>query len=126
MDADGVISTVREEQATELDRLGSEKALIAATGATLEADAVLEAAATREHALAAVLSDWGRRPTAPSAGRSPGPPTRRQPVRRHSTRHPVTPTRSGRIWADSRGRRRVSVPVSSPRRSFWIGSTSRW
>jgi hypothetical protein len=58
MDADGVISTVREEQATELDRLGSEKALIAATGATLEGDAVREAVATREHALATALSDW--------------------------------------------------------------------
>ncbi|WP_324756564.1 transcription antitermination protein [Haloarcula montana] len=58
MDADGVISTVRDEQATELDRLGSDKALIAATGATLEADAVREAAATREHALASALDDW--------------------------------------------------------------------
>jgi hypothetical protein len=58
MDVEEVITTVRDEQATELDRLGSDKVLIAATGATLEADAVREAAASREHTLATALDAW--------------------------------------------------------------------
>ncbi|MFC7019876.1 MULTISPECIES: transcription antitermination protein [Haloarcula] len=53
------IETVRETTATELDRLGSDKLLIAVTGATLEPAAVRTAAATRERGLARTLERWG-------------------------------------------------------------------
>lgn len=58
MDVEETIAAVRDAQATELDRLGSEKALIAATGASLEEGAVVRAAAARERALAATLAEW--------------------------------------------------------------------
>lgn len=45
MDGEELVSAVRESKATQLDRLGSEKAIIAATGADLETDAVVGAAA---------------------------------------------------------------------------------
>lgn len=48
MDGTELVETVRSATATELDRLGSEKALVAATDARLETDAVLEAAAGTE------------------------------------------------------------------------------
>ncbi|MBV0903646.1 transcription antitermination protein [Haloarcula salina] len=58
MDARATIDAVRDATETERDRLGSDKALVAATGASLETDAVLEAAATREAGLAAALGRW--------------------------------------------------------------------
>jgi len=58
MDAADTISVVEEETATELARLGSDKGLLAATGATLEPDAVWEAAATREAGVADALESW--------------------------------------------------------------------
>lgn len=48
MDGTDVVAAVREAVATELDRLGSAKALVAATGANLDEEAVLEAAAESE------------------------------------------------------------------------------
>lgn len=53
------IETVRETTATELERLGSDKLLVAVTGATLEPAAVRTAAATRERGLARTLERWG-------------------------------------------------------------------
>ena len=58
MDAGAAIDAVRDRTETERNRLGSDKALIAATDATLETEAVLTAAATRESGLAAVLNRW--------------------------------------------------------------------
>jgi len=58
MDARATIDAVRDATETERDRLGSDKALVAATGASLETDAVLEAAATREAGLASALAQW--------------------------------------------------------------------
>jgi len=58
MDVDATIDAVREATATERDRLGSDKALLAATNATLETDAVLTAAATRERGVADALDAW--------------------------------------------------------------------
>lgn len=58
MDSADTIEAVLETAATELDRLGSDKLLIAVTGATLEPDAVRGAATTRERALAESLDDW--------------------------------------------------------------------
>jgi len=58
MDAGATIDAVCDRTETERDRLGSDKVLIAATDATLEAEAVLTAAATRESGLATVLDQW--------------------------------------------------------------------
>ncbi|WP_424000575.1 transcription antitermination protein [Haloarcula salina] len=58
MDARATIDAVRDATETERDRLGSDKALVAATGASLEPDAVLEATATREAGLASALGQW--------------------------------------------------------------------
>ncbi|EMA11373.1 hypothetical protein SAMN05443574_10373 [Haloarcula vallismortis] len=58
MDAEATIDAVRDQTETERDRLGSDKVLIAATDATLETEAVLTAAATRESGLADILSRW--------------------------------------------------------------------
>lgn len=58
MDAAETIETVRQTAATELDRLGSDKLLIAVTGATLEPDAVRSAAVTREGGVARALEQW--------------------------------------------------------------------
>jgi len=58
MDAGATIDAVRDRTETERNRLGSDKALIAATDATLETDAVLAAAAVRESGLASVLDRW--------------------------------------------------------------------
>lgn len=58
MDAGATIDDVRDRTETERTRLGSDKVLIAATDATLETDAVLTAAATRESGLATVLDRW--------------------------------------------------------------------
>jgi molybdopterin-biosynthesis enzyme MoeA-like protein len=59
MDAADTIATVEEATTTERTRIGSDKALVAATGANLEADAVWTAAATREAGVADALEGWG-------------------------------------------------------------------
>ena len=58
MDTADTIAAVEEATTTERSRIGSDKALIAATGANLEADAIWAAAATREAGLANVLDGW--------------------------------------------------------------------
>lgn len=58
MDASEFTATVREERATELDRLGSEKALVAATDARLDADRVLASAARTERRAAETFDRW--------------------------------------------------------------------
>lgn len=58
MDAADTIATVEEATTTERSRIGSDKALIAATGANLAAEAVWAAAATREAGIAEALADW--------------------------------------------------------------------
>lgn len=58
MDGPEVVAAVREAAATELDRLGSEKALIAATGADLDTAAVLRAAADAEARARATFGAW--------------------------------------------------------------------
>lgn len=58
MDAADTIAAVEDATATERSRLGSDKALIAATGATLEADAVWHAVASREAGVASALGAW--------------------------------------------------------------------
>jgi hypothetical protein len=57
-DADGFPEAVREECATELDRLGSEKALIATTAARLERERVLETALAAELRAAETFEGW--------------------------------------------------------------------
>lgn len=58
MNGEQLVSEVREARATELDRLGSEKAVIAATEATLETDAVVGAAARLLDGARAVFEGW--------------------------------------------------------------------
>ncbi|QHS15825.1 rubrerythrin family protein [haloarchaeon 3A1-DGR] len=58
MTAADVLETVQSDLATELSRLGSSKALYAATEGDLEADRVLEAAAEAERAAAETFSAW--------------------------------------------------------------------
>jgi hypothetical protein len=58
MDPAETIDAVREDAATELDRLGSDKLLIALTDATLEDDAVRQATATRERAVGRAFEAW--------------------------------------------------------------------
>ncbi|WP_324663427.1 transcription antitermination protein [Haloarcula sediminis] len=58
MDAADTIAAVEEATTTERTRIGSDKALIAATGANLETDAVWAAAATRETGVAEALDGW--------------------------------------------------------------------
>ncbi|MDS0280871.1 transcription antitermination protein [Haloarcula onubensis] len=58
MDAADTIEAVEEATTTERSRIGSDKALIAATGANLEADAIWTAAATREAGLRDGLEGW--------------------------------------------------------------------
>jgi hypothetical protein len=53
-----VTEHVRESHATALDRLGSEKSLLALTEARLETEAVLEAAGAALASARATLSDW--------------------------------------------------------------------
>jgi len=53
-----VTERVRESHATALDRLGSEKSLLALTEARLETEAVLEAAGAAVASARATLSDW--------------------------------------------------------------------
>ncbi|MFA9516184.1 rubrerythrin family protein [Halopenitus sp. H-Gu1] len=58
MSADDVLESVRSNLATELSRLGSSKALYAATEGDLDADRVLRAAANAEHAAAETFDSW--------------------------------------------------------------------
>ncbi|MBX0322156.1 transcription antitermination protein [Halomicroarcula sp. F13] len=58
MDAAETLDAVREEARTDLERLGSDKLLVAVTGADLTPVAVREAAATREHGVADAMAGW--------------------------------------------------------------------
>ncbi|MFC6756315.1 MULTISPECIES: transcription antitermination protein [Haloarcula] len=58
MDAADTIAAVEEATTTERSRIGSDKALIAATGADLSAEAIWTAAATREAGVADALESW--------------------------------------------------------------------
>ncbi|MFB6106070.1 MAG: rubrerythrin family protein [Halobacteriaceae archaeon] len=58
MDADTFVAAVEHDAATELDRLGSEKFLVAATEADLSATAVLRAAARSEAAARDTFDAW--------------------------------------------------------------------
>jgi len=58
MDVDDTITAVEEETTTELGRLGSDKALLAATDAKLAPDSVWTAAATREAGVADAIESW--------------------------------------------------------------------
>lgn len=58
MDAVDTLDAVREASASELERLGSDKLLVAVTGANLTSDAVREAAIARERGRASALATW--------------------------------------------------------------------
>ncbi len=58
MNADALLDAVREATATELSRLGSSKALYAATEGDLDAESVFRAAATAERAAAETFEAW--------------------------------------------------------------------
>jgi hypothetical protein len=58
MNGDELVAAVRTERATELDRLGSEKAVVGVTGAQLEMGPVLSAAARLLDGGEAALADW--------------------------------------------------------------------
>jgi len=58
MDGDTLVETVREQMQTELDRLGSEKALVAATEAQLDRERVLESTLAAERRAAATFDAW--------------------------------------------------------------------
>lgn len=58
MDGTELVEAVRESRATALERLGKEKALIAATGADLETETVLRAAAASERRAHRTFEEW--------------------------------------------------------------------
>jgi hypothetical protein len=58
MDGDTLVETVRDRMATELDRLGSEKALVATTEAQLDRAHVLTATLAAERRAAATFEGW--------------------------------------------------------------------
>jgi hypothetical protein len=58
MDGDTLVETVRNRTATELDRLGSEKALVATTEARLDRERVLAATLAAERRAAATFAAW--------------------------------------------------------------------
>lgn len=58
MSADDLIDAVRDDQQTELSRLGSSKTLYADTRGEMEPDAIHAAAAAREAAAAATFDAW--------------------------------------------------------------------
>jgi hypothetical protein len=66
---DDIVATVRAENNTELSRLGSSKALYAATGGEMEPEPVLRALADATHHAAETLADWGADPFADAAER---------------------------------------------------------
>ncbi|MEF8840361.1 MAG: rubrerythrin family protein [Haloarculaceae archaeon] len=61
MDGNELVEAVRASKATELDRLGKEKALIAATDADLATESVLGAAAASERRAQRTLEGWAER-----------------------------------------------------------------
>jgi hypothetical protein len=61
MDGTELVEAVRESKATALERLGKEKALIAATGADLSDHAVLRAAAASERRAQRTFGAWAER-----------------------------------------------------------------
>ncbi|WP_135851770.1 rubrerythrin family protein [Halorussus salinus] len=58
MDADAFPDAVRDAKATELDRLGSQQALVALTDADLGVEQVLRAAAQSEHTASETFTAW--------------------------------------------------------------------
>jgi hypothetical protein len=58
MTADDLIDAVRDDQQTELSRIGSSKTLYADTRGEMEPDAIRDAAATREAATQSLFEDW--------------------------------------------------------------------
>jgi hypothetical protein len=58
MDGDAFRAAVEDGKRTQLDRLGSSKLLVALTGATLSAEAVLDVAAHSEHAARETFRAW--------------------------------------------------------------------
>ena len=58
MDAAEFTATLRDEKSTELDRLGSEKALVASTAAQLDTESVLAAAARAEARAVDTFEAW--------------------------------------------------------------------
>lgn len=58
MDSESFLEAVRTENQTALSRLGSSKALYADTAGEMEADRVLDAAATAEHHAAETFAGW--------------------------------------------------------------------
>ncbi|WP_254546378.1 rubrerythrin family protein [Halomarina pelagica] len=67
MDADEFTATVREECERELDRLGSEKALVAATAARLDREHVLASAARAELRAVETFESWAASESAEAA-----------------------------------------------------------
>ncbi len=67
MDEQTFLDDIRAGRQTELDRLGSDKALLAVTGADLSAGAVLETVALSLEGLQATLSEWAGETTADPA-----------------------------------------------------------
>ncbi len=63
MDGSELVEAVRASKATELDRLGKEKALIAATDANLATEAVLRAAAASECRAKRTFEGWAESET---------------------------------------------------------------
>jgi len=58
MNGDTLVERIRERTATELDRLGSEKALVAATEARLDRERVLSATLAAERRAATTFEGW--------------------------------------------------------------------
>ncbi|MFB6142953.1 MAG: rubrerythrin family protein [Halorientalis sp.] len=67
MDADAFLEAVRADERTALERLGSDKSLLAATGADLSAPTVLGVVAGHHATLAATYRDWAAAADAPAA-----------------------------------------------------------
>ena len=72
MDGEAFRERVESAKATELERLGSNKLLIALTDATLEPEAVLRAAADSEHAAHTTFVGWADDGTADADGEADG------------------------------------------------------
>ncbi|MEF8857027.1 MAG: hypothetical protein V5A16_06350 [Haloplanus sp.] len=67
MDGNTLVEAVREQMATELDRLGSEKALVAATAAQLDRERVLASTLAAERRAAATFDAWAESEDDPDA-----------------------------------------------------------